>query len=620
MSFTYPLGLLGLLAIPLLILIYILKNKHTEQVIPSTYLWTLSERFLKRRSPISRLTGIISLILQIAAVCFISFGIAHPVFTLKNAADDYLFILDGSGSMAFEMDGDTRFDLAKEEIEDVIDGAATGSRYTLVYAGANAGVLFENVEDKKAAIDLLAEVAPSAGAANVNKDARKLAQEYFNANPSTKIYLLTDKDYASLTNVELIRIASKEDNYAVADVMHTFVEGKLKVSGKVTSYERDCELSVRLDVIAQAGTETHTKQIPTVKGEETEFSFQLEVGGFSSLKVAVENEDALPLDNECVLYNRNDLNKEVENNVLIVSDDPFFLQMALTALVGENGVDTVKKTDYNNVRERYQLYVFESYSPDVLPEGAVWFVNPQSSVENAGFSVQGVETFPTPRKLKYSTSTATRIRALMKDTRGSEISLKEYVKCNPYRNFHTVLSFDGNPVVMAGTNGVRKRTVVIGFDLHKSDIVLQYDYMPLMRNLFYFTSPAMVEENLQDCGKAMPINVLADSESLRIDTPDGEIVYLDTGSDMIEYTLDKVGTYKITQVRANGVQEEYVYGYLSKTERNSWQTAESFSIEGTPLEERRDGRYDNLIVLLILLATIFLADWMVYCYEQHQLR
>ena len=41
MSFSNPLGLLGLLAIPVLILIYIIKSKYTEQTIPSTYLWTL---------------------------------------------------------------------------------------------------------------------------------------------------------------------------------------------------------------------------------------------------------------------------------------------------------------------------------------------------------------------------------------------------------------------------------------------------------------------------------------------------------------------------------------------------------------------------------------------------
>ena len=68
MSLLYPLGLLGLLAIPVLIIIYIIKSKYTEQVIASTYLWELSEKFLKKRRRINRFAGIISLLLQIFAV------------------------------------------------------------------------------------------------------------------------------------------------------------------------------------------------------------------------------------------------------------------------------------------------------------------------------------------------------------------------------------------------------------------------------------------------------------------------------------------------------------------------------------------------------------------------
>ena len=68
MNFLFPLGLLGLIGIPVLIIIYIIKNKYTEQVIASTYIWNLSEKFLRKRLPIHKLVGIISLILQILAV------------------------------------------------------------------------------------------------------------------------------------------------------------------------------------------------------------------------------------------------------------------------------------------------------------------------------------------------------------------------------------------------------------------------------------------------------------------------------------------------------------------------------------------------------------------------
>ena len=93
MSFLYPLGLLGLIGVPIVILIYILKNKYNEQTVPSTYLWTLSERFFKKRNPLSGLAGIISLILQILTIIFVSLAIARPVFVVRESALEYCNVL-----------------------------------------------------------------------------------------------------------------------------------------------------------------------------------------------------------------------------------------------------------------------------------------------------------------------------------------------------------------------------------------------------------------------------------------------------------------------------------------------------------------------------------------------
>lgn len=120
MSFLYPLGLLGLIGIPILIIIYIIKNKYTEQTIASTYIWKLSERFLKRKKPISKLRGLISLILQCLIVLFLSFLISSPSLIIKGGASDYCFIVDGSASMNKKENGNTRFNLAKDEVEKLI--------------------------------------------------------------------------------------------------------------------------------------------------------------------------------------------------------------------------------------------------------------------------------------------------------------------------------------------------------------------------------------------------------------------------------------------------------------------------------------------------------------------
>ena len=147
MSFFYPLGLIGLIGVPLLILIYILRSKYNEQTVSSTYLWTLSERFFKRRNPLSGLTGIISLILQILMVILVSLAIARPIFVIPESASEYCFILDGSGSMNTESEGKSCFEMGKEEIENMIDDARLGSTYTLIFVSGDTSVVYERISD-----------------------------------------------------------------------------------------------------------------------------------------------------------------------------------------------------------------------------------------------------------------------------------------------------------------------------------------------------------------------------------------------------------------------------------------------------------------------------------------
>ena len=159
MTFLYPLGLLGLIGIPILIIIYIIKSKYTEQLVASTYLWTLSEKFLKRKNPISRMTGLISLILQLLAVLFISLAIAHPIITIPDAANEYCFVLDGTGSMNMvSEEGKTRFETGKEKISELVGDAVDGSRFSLVYYGDGTRVVFEDETDKEKVLVLLDEI------------------------------------------------------------------------------------------------------------------------------------------------------------------------------------------------------------------------------------------------------------------------------------------------------------------------------------------------------------------------------------------------------------------------------------------------------------------------------
>ncbi len=644
MSLLYPLGLLGLLAIPVLIIIYIIKSKYTEQVIASTYLWELSEKFLKKRKRISRFAGLISLLLQILAVILISVAIAHPVFVIPGAANDYCFILDASGSMNIVNDGTMRFDAGKDEIRSVISGSVNGSAYTLICAGNTNDVIFENETDKSRALKLLNEAKPAYINSGMN-DALATAQAYFDNNPAIKTYLITDKAYQSVSNLELINVSSGEENYALSDVEYSLLGNRVTLNGKAVSYESDAEIDVKLfvddnEVTAKllSGGEEKTK-LELKKQEALEFALEYtyvppadataenRTFNFNSLKVEIAQKDALDLDNRVVIYNEK---SDESFNTLIISDSStFYLESALLAL-GNNRFETITTKEYGSQKTGYGLYIFDGYAPETMPaDGAVWFVNPNRTTADSGFNVQpdpidrvGQLKFPEPK----SNILKNLLSGLLDEETGNfkdEILVSSYSKCVRYRKFNVLATLDDNPVIFAGSNSRGNREVVFAFDLQKADIAMSMYFTVLVNNLLNFTFPQVVDNSVYSCGDALQINVPANCRGIEVYAPNSPEVPepLDSDAETCEYELKEVGVYTVKLSFGSGiVKNVHVFSELPEEERQTTVTAAGAFIQGEPSDKKRDGTYNDLLILFIVLAVVFIADWMVYCYEQYQLR
>ncbi len=615
MTFIYPLGLLGLIGVPIVILIYILKNKFNEQTVPSTYLWTLSEKFFKRRNPLSGLTGIINLILQILMITLVSLAIARPVFVIPNSASEYCFILDCSGSMNMTTDGKVRFDSAKDEISEIINSSVGGSQYTLVAVSGVTNTVYERVKDKKIALDMLNGVECTDGKAPAT-DALAIAQKYFDENDSLVTYLFTDKNYSTHNGVKIVNVSSQNDeNYSVNDVKSTFIGNNLSVTANVTSYKNDATLTVEFYVNG-AESPSDTKEVAVKASEPSEVAFSYETASYTSFKIAITNKDALSADNEFISYNQQ--SKSIYD-ILIVSQTPFFFEAAFDVLT-DSKVDVISPEDYKE-QSGYGLYVFHSYTPKTLPDAAVWLVNSTKSVEESGFGIRGIGELEEPAEIVKSESTASAARALLEGVDGKDIFISEYVKYSGmYTKFTTLFTYDSNPLIFAGANALGNREVVIGFDVHKANISLTSDFVALLGNLLYYSCPDVLDKTGYDAGEDVNINISSNATSVKGISPDGEEIYVDASSDVGVLHLDKVGTYTVRVTTPDAVEEYKLYSSAPASESDVTERGASFSLAGTLGNLKTDGEYDPVVIVFVLLAVVFSADWMVYCYEKYQLR
>lgn len=614
MNLNYPLGLLALLIVPILILIYVIKNKYTEQTVASTYIWTLSEKFLKHRTPINKLVGIISLLLQILTAIVLSFALAHPTFVLKDAALDYCIVIDASGSMTALEDGESRFEIAKGRAREIIKDAVSGSSYTLVCAGDTANVIFENVTDKNTALLLLSELSEGYSPDDF-VSAMGVAQTYFNANTAQKTYLITDAEFPSTDNVQVIKIGSQKDNIALSDVEYSFTTDGLMVRGNAISYLSDAERSIELYFDGEEKPYAK-QQISLNAGNKTAFEFECEKDDFSNFRVRIDGNDSQPLDDEAVVYT---LEYESSAKTVIISDSPsIFLKAALLS-AGIANVETVSSTDFADKRG-YGLYIFYGVLPKTLPDdGAVWFIDPRGSVEGANFTYQG--SAEAAQTATYSTSSTTAVAKLLDGVTRRDFELKQYAKCGLGSKFTTLLKCENSPLVFTGTNVYGNREAVLAFDLRDAAaFTLSDSFVTLVGNLLKYSFPSPVDMATFECGDTVDINIIPGARNVTITTPKGQKVNIGIIGETSEYKIEEVGTYLVEiAIKDKPTRTAHFVSTFPEAERGELAQG-VFDVSGDATASTRDGFFDSALILLIILLVLVAADFGVYCYEQYHLR
>lgn len=635
MNFYYPLGLLGLIGIPIIILIYIIKSKYTEQTIASTYLWTLSEKFLKKRKPISKLTGILTLIVQLLAVVMVSFAIARPVFTVQNSANDIYLILDGSASMNMTQDGKSRFDIAKSRIEELIDKQSDGSTYSLVYVGDTVDTVFEGITDKAQAKIFINNLSATWSASDCSS-AFAAAQAYFDSNRSAIIYLVTDKQYEINDNLNLIDVSNGESNCAFYTYGYDTDTSGVRGVGEVISYDADRQITVEMwlsESIDVASVKVAETTVELTAGEPADFALSSEHSRFAKLELRIAENDALQEDNIVVLY---DVDAVQNRKVLLVSnitaedDDAVYLRNAIR-YAGKADVDVITPEVYENQGAvNYDMYVFNGYAPKKLPkQAAIWLVDAIDGGDTStGISyrnhttprdAEGPSSYYSP---KYTEETGSIVNLLTKDIIKRQVSVRTYAQyIVPPRNFTSILSVNGDDLVFAGLNANNDRQVVFSFRIKDSNMGLTDDFLILVRNLMEYSFPSVLSETTYVCGDIITVNVVSGCESIVVTSPSGASNTLDTfETDVCEVIARETGTYTFT-VKLKGHDEKEIYAYAAVPETESRNMGgETLLLAGEREFDYIDGFYDNLMIFFIAMAVLLLTDWGVYCYEQYQLR
>ncbi len=148
MSFLSPLALLGLLFLPLVLAMYLLKLRRDQRVVPSTLLWQKLLTDIEANAPWQKLRRSLLLLLQLLLVALLAILAARPFLERPaGLAGDVVVVIDTSASMAAIDVPPDRLAEAKRQVLEALKELPANGTVSVIAAGSTARVVVNGTTD-----------------------------------------------------------------------------------------------------------------------------------------------------------------------------------------------------------------------------------------------------------------------------------------------------------------------------------------------------------------------------------------------------------------------------------------------------------------------------------------
>ncbi|MFH1642228.1 MAG: BatA and WFA domain-containing protein [Nanoarchaeota archaeon] len=251
MIFSNPVGLWALLGLVPFILIYLIKPKPKDQVIPSLMFLIKEQQSFKQNAFLRKLLRNLLFLLQILALLGLIFSIASPFIEVPYsvASDNTVIVLDSSASMQTKFGQKTRFERAVDTAKNSLSGKIS------IILAENIPLTVLKDGDVFEAKVVLSNLNPKATSTNIG-DALLLAEDILKEKKG-RIIVLSDflqtegSDLlvvkralvAKGNKVDFIEISNEANNIGIVDLAITKHLTKVYIKN---FNEAEAELVVKL--------------------------------------------------------------------------------------------------------------------------------------------------------------------------------------------------------------------------------------------------------------------------------------------------------------------------------------------------------------------------------------
>jgi hypothetical protein len=562
MPLATPLALLGLLFVPAVVAMYLLKLRRDERPVASTLLWQRLVADVEANAPWQRLRRSLLFLLQLLLVVVLVLLAARPfVERPAGLARDIVLVVDTSASMSATDVVPDRLTVAKQMALDALRDLPTGGRVSVIEAGRTARIVASGSADPGRVRQAIDSLRPTAAPGDM-ADALELASELAAQSGDAEVLVATDAaiaDVPSVTvdaRVRVLRVGDERGrrNQAIVALAVRSAPSAVTRSVFVSVANLDVEPAHRRLEIWGDGNLVEARDVAMDAQQRADVIVDDVPQGTGVIEVRLvaqeTAESAGPAD-QLAVDDRSwaIVPPESEHEILLVGEGDPYLETALSFLPNTK-LFGVLPTRYPNDAVRpdgtpWDLIIFEGFVPSTLPAVPTLLIAPTRS-SPAG-DVAGKLTNPgigslSPDEpvLRYVDLSTTHI------AEAAKLALPAWARS-------VIPGPKSAPLLYTGIRaGVP--TAGLAFEPRRTDLPLQVAFPILIANLTgELMGGSAAPADAVKPGDPVSLPLPAGATGLRVERPDGSVVDLAPGTASaasVTFTqTELLGVYTATAVR-----------------------------------------------------------------------
>jgi Ca-activated chloride channel family protein len=608
LHFLAPFALIALAPLAgIIILLYLLKLRRREVVVPSVFLWRRAVQDMQANAPFQRLQRNLLLLLQLLALAAMVFGLAAPfVLAARLGGKSVVIVLDASASMAATDVSPSRFAEAKTRALQITRGMNRRDEAALIVVASRAWVAVPFTRDLRKVQGAIREVQVTDCMTNM-RDALLLAFSLAGKRPKATVYVVSDGGFgplpevASTADLRFIRVGARRDNVAILAFEASRQQGSQnhQLFLRLQNYASEAKSAVVSFCHEDELIDAH--RVTLKPNENRGETYQLTLKRPGLLRAEVEVKDDLASDN--VAYAFADL--AADKSVLLVTPGNLFLEQALLVLP-EVSLYKASGLSASEAEEAYQQYaavIFDRVAPPRPPRtGGVMLIATDGPGASLGESRatpsidRWVEDHPALRYVNLSV-----------------VQMEKATTLKPAAGARVIAESRGAPLIVAYERpGLR--TLSLGWNFLDSDFPLRVGFPILLANSISWLSQSGSGGTPQRLrpGAVVGLPVPPEAKTAQVTLPDRSRREVAVAGGIASFAeSDRVGVYTM---QAGGQTQRWAVD-LRSVEESDLKPADQLTLgtravratAGPPRAELHFWPWLALLALVVLLV-----EWRLY--------